>query len=101
MDEKQKQSTVKVRIETGQEIKFLSDKSGLSQTQLLAEVFDALFNIAVTFKSINFEYEYDVTNAQVTISIHGKRNLEIGSFNVPSSTDSETVDKMIKKKVKP
>jgi hypothetical protein len=95
-----KQSTIKVRSETGDQIRFLHYKSGLSTTQLLAEIIDSVFQIGCTFSSINFEYEYDITNSQVTISLKGKNNLKSGSFEIPSTTSNKKVDKMIAKRVK-
>lgn len=99
MTKTKKQSPIKVRIDTAQQIRFLSEKSGLSMTQLLSEVIGAIFNIGCVFKSINFEYEYDISNAQITITIKGKSNLEIGSFDVPITTSNKVIDKKIAKRL--
>lgn len=96
----QKQTTVKVRLDTGDQIQFLHDKSGLSKTQLLAEIVGAIFQIACTFSSVNFEYEYNISNSQVTVSIQGKNNLQSGSFEVPSTTSNAKVDKEVQKRLK-
>lgn len=100
MAKNKKQAPIKVRADTADQIRFLADKSGLSMTQLLSEVVGAIFNVGCTFKSINFEYEYDITNSQVTVSVKGKNNLESGSFEVPSNTSNKTVDSMIAKRLK-
>ena len=100
MTKKQKQATIKVRCDTGDQIRFLHDKSGLSTTQLMSELVGSIFQIGCTFSSINFEYEYDITNRQVTISLKGKNNLQSGSFEVPSSTSNKTVDSMVEKRLK-
>jgi hypothetical protein len=100
MAKTQKQTTIKVRCDTGDQIRFLHKKSGLSTTQLMSELVGSVFQIGCTFSSINFDYEYDITNSQVTISLKGKNNLKSGSFEIPSYTSNRKVDQMVKKKVK-
>lgn len=83
MAKKQNQATVKVRDETYDQIRFLSDKSGLSKTQLLSEVIGAVFQIACTYDSINYEYSYDISSSEVTVSIHGKNRLVVKEEKMP------------------
>jgi len=87
-------------LDTGDQIKFLSDKSGLSRTQLLAEVFDAIFNVACTFSALNFNYDFCITESKVTITCEGKNNLTSGSITVNESVTDKEVDKMIAKRLK-
>ena len=82
MTEKKNQATIKVRSETYDEIKFLSEKSGLSKTQLLAEVFDAIFQIGCTFSALNLSYDYCLTENRISITVEGKNNLVSGQFKV-------------------
>jgi len=94
------QAPIKVRENTADQIRFLAEKSGLSTTQLLSEVIGAIFQIGCTFDSIHFEYKYDTTNSQVTVSIKGRNKLKSGSFEVPITTSNKTVDNQIKKRLK-
>jgi len=82
MTENKNQATIKVRTETYDEIKFLSEKSGLSKTQLLAEVFDAIFQIGCTFSALNLSYDYCLTENRISITVEGKNNLVSGQFKV-------------------
>jgi len=94
-----KQAPIKVRSETADQIRFLSDKSGLSMTQLLAEIVGAVFQVACTFSALNLSYDYCITENRVTITCEGKSNLQSGSFSVSDLTSEKQVDKQIKKKV--
>jgi hypothetical protein len=100
MAKNNKQTPIKVRIDTGDQIRFLSAKSGLSITETLSEIINSVFQISCTFDKLNLEYEYDISNAQVLISAKGKNKLKSGSFEVPSTTSDKKVDKMIAKRLK-
>lgn len=97
MKQTKKQAPIKVRADTADQIRFLSDKSGLSMTQVLAEIIEAVFTIAVTYSKLNLSYEYEISESRVTIQVEGKNNLQSGIFQVPSSTSNEQVDREIKK----
>lgn len=100
MTKNKKQSPIKVRSDTADQIRFLSAKSGLSMTETLSEIIGSVFQISCTFSNLNLEYEYDISKAQVLISAKGKNNLTSGSFEVPSTTSDKTVDRMVKKRLK-
>jgi hypothetical protein len=95
-----KQSPIKVRTDTAQQIRFIAEKSGLSMTETLSEIIGAVFQVSCTFSNLNLEYEYDISNAQVLITAKGKNNLQSGSFEIPSTASDKKVDKMIAKRVK-
>jgi hypothetical protein len=94
-----KQTPIKVRIDTGDQIRFLSKTSGLSITETLSEIIGSVFQISCTFSNLNLEYEYDISKAQVLITAKGKNNLQNGSFEIPSSTSDKVVDRMIESKI--
>ena len=94
-----KQTPIKVRMDTGDQIRFISAKSGLSITETLSEIIGAVFQVSCTFSNLNLEYEYDISKAQVLITAKGKNNLKSGSFIVPSSTSDKVVDRMIESKI--
>ena len=95
-----KQAPIKVRTDTAQQIRFLSEKSHLSMTQVLAEIIDAVFTVGCTFATLNLSYDFEISESKVTISVGGKNNLQSGSFEVPSTTSDKKVDKMIAKRLK-
>ena len=99
MAQNKKQSPIKVRMDTADQIRFLSAKSGLSMTETLSEIIGAVFQISCTFSNLNLEYEYDISKAQVLISAKGKNNLQSGSFDVDSKISNKKVDQMVKKKL--
>ena len=100
MVKNKKQTPIKVRIDTGDQIRFISAKSGLSITETLSEIIGSVFQISCTFSNLNLEYEYDISKAQVLITAKGKNNLQSGSFEIPSTTSDKKVDKMIAKRLK-
>lgn len=100
MAKNKKQAPIKVRSDTADQIRFIAEKSGLSMTQLLSEVFDAIFQIGCTFTSLNLNYDFCITESRVTITCEGKSNLQSGSFDVPINTTDKAVDRQIKKRLK-
>jgi hypothetical protein len=96
MAQNKKQSPIKVRSVTADQIRFISEKSGLSMTQVLAEIIGNVFQICCTYSNLNLSYDFEITESKVTIQCEGKNNLQSGSFEVPSKTSNETVDKMVK-----
>ena len=102
MVENNKQSSLKVRNETYDQIRFLTEKSGISKAQLIAEVFEAIFCVACTFGSLNFEYDYDLSNSKVSINVSGKRKFAVSSEKDYAKTlTKESITRInIKKQVK-
>lgn len=98
MTQTKKQAPIKVRSETADQIRFLSDKSGLSMTQLLAELVEGVFNVACTFDSLNLEYETCITDSTLLVSVKGKNRLKSGSFQINDSVSNSEMDKQIKKR---
>ena len=96
MTKTNKATSIKLRTETYDQIRFLSDKSGLSKTQLVAEIFDAIFNVGCTYESLNFEYLFDISRTQVTVALSGKNNLHVKEFKHPEAS-KEAKEKVILK----
>ena len=86
MTKTNKATSIKLRTETYDQIRFLSDKSGLSKTQLVAEIFDAIFNVGCTYESLNFEYLFDISRTQVTVALSGKNNLAVSQEKMHPKT---------------
>jgi len=78
-----KQDKLNVRSETYDQIKFLSRNTGLTMTQLVAEIFEAIFQIGCTYKTLNLNYDFCITESKVTISVDGKSNLICGEQKMP------------------
>jgi hypothetical protein len=91
MTEIKKQRTIKVRPVTGDQINFLSDKSGYSKAELMAQIFDNLFNIACNLtEGFNVAFDYDVSEPNaVKIVFDGKSNMIIGEQKMPNSVLEE------------
>jgi len=87
MTEKQKYQSIKVKTEVYDQIRFLSDKSGLNKGQLLSEIIGAIFDICVTFEDLNLTYEFDTD--KVTIVVSGKNNLICGCQKMPKEVLAE------------
>src|SRR3990170_8075359 len=100
MAQKNKQSPIRVRSVTAEQIRFLSAKSGISMTQLLAELVEGVFNVACTFDTLNLEYETCVSDSTVLISVKGKNRLKSGSFITTDTNTDRAIAKHLKK-VKP
>jgi hypothetical protein len=81
---------VQLRKETFEKIKFLAKKSNKSQSGLVTELIDAVFTIANTFDNINLDYEYNITNSTLLVTVSGRNKLITGSFEIPvNATDKE------------
>lgn len=91
---------MRVRKETYQQIKFLAEKSGLSMTQLVAEVFEAIFQIGCTYSSLNLNYSFVISESKLTITVEGKNNLISGEMRA-STADKEAKISPITVLVKP
>lgn len=94
MTEKQKYQSIKVKTEVYDQIRFLSDKSGLNKGKLLAELIDAIFTISCTFESLNLEYEFDGDSVKILVS--GKNNLICGELKHPDAEKESKVPMLIK-----
>ena len=82
---------MRVRKETEQQIKFLAERSGLTMTQLLADVFDALFTVGCTYKTLNLNYEFVISQSRLTITIEGKNLLISGEMKSPNAEEESKV----------
>jgi hypothetical protein len=81
----EKQDKLNVRKETHDQIKFLAQKSGQSMTQLVADVFNALFTVGCTYSALNLSYEYVISESKVTIQAEGRNNLEVSEKKHPNA----------------
>ena len=82
-------TAIRTRKETQEQIKFLSEKTGLSMSQLIAEVFDAIFTISLTYSKLNIEYEYEISSSSVKILASGKNNLVSGQLKHTTEKESK------------
>jgi hypothetical protein len=91
MAKNKKQRTIKVRTVTGDQINFISDKSGYSKAELMAQIFDNLFNVACNLtEGLNITFDYDVPEPNaVKIIFDGKSNMFSGESKMPDSVLKE------------
>ena len=65
-------------------------------SQLIAEVFDAIFTISLTYSKLNIEYEYEISSSSVKIYAVGQNSLIIGEMKHPDAS-KEAKEKIIEK----
>jgi len=99
MTQFKKQEKLNVRTESYDQIRFLAEKSGLSMTQLVADVFNALFTVGCTYSALNLSYEYVISQSKVTIQAEGKNNLEVNEVKAPTAKEESKVSPIVKKKI--
>jgi hypothetical protein len=81
---------IKVRRNTYDIIRFLSDKSGYSKAELMAQIFDNLFNVSCNFtEGLNVSFDYDCEPNAVKIIFDGKSNMISGEQKMPKEVLKE------------
>jgi hypothetical protein len=98
----QKQRNIKVRIVTGEQIDFISDKLGYSKAEFLAQVFDNLFNVSMDLtKGCNVTFDYDVIERNaLKIIFSGKSNMVVGEVKSPDAQEESKFPEIVSVKFK-
>ena len=92
---KKKYLGLRVTEETAQQAKFLAEKSGKNISKTVGEIIDAVFNVGCTFQSLNFSYDYCITESRVTITCEGSNNLVCGEYKHPDAKKESKVAPLI------
>jgi hypothetical protein len=79
-----------------EKLQFLSEKSGLTAKKILSDLINSVFDIAVTYSSINFSFESSVLASTVTIQISGRNNLRCGNTQESFEEEKKRVEKVKK-----
>lgn len=99
---RQKFEAIRVTEQVHQQAKFLADKSGKSISKTVSELIEAVFNVAVTFSSLNLSYDYCITESRVTITCEGSNNLVVREEKMPKAVlDEEAKAPVLEVIVKP
>ena len=96
-------TTINTDKQTADTIRLIANRTGKKQTQILNEVFDKLLWLVSSMdltKDFELEYEFDRTENKLIVTVHGKPNLQSGSFDVDSRVPNAQVDRMIREKLK-
>jgi len=93
MNKKRNNTTVNLSYELRDKIKFMSQKQGKSQTQLLTEVINALFDSSSMFQE-SMLMLVDSNIAQCIFTFGGKSNLVFGSVPIEESSEQELDEKI-------
>lgn len=82
---------------TKQRVAYLRKITGLTQSQLVSDLVNAVFTIGATYrKGANLTYDFCITDSEVTIRVNGSNRLiAASSFEIPENLPQEEAEKMV------
>lgn len=81
---------IKVRQVTYEQIRFMTDKSGYSKAELMAQFFDNFFNVCCNLtEGFNITFDYDCEPNAIKIIFDGKSNMIVSEQKMPDSVLKE------------